>query len=84
MTMTGDKAPPLLSETRAHSSSSSDGSALALNTPEAVVAYLPILHSGSRTRDHRGRGHVLSLTYPKRAHLGSSRSGMSLPQSHIV
>jgi hypothetical protein len=82
MTMTGDKAPPLLSETRADSSS--DGSALALNTPEAVVAYLPILHSGSRTRDHRERGHVLSLTYPKRAHLGLSRSGMSLPQTHIV
>ena len=79
--MTGDrdKAPPYLGETRADSS---DGSIVALNTPDAVVAYLPILHSGSRTRA-REPGHVLSLTYPKRAHLGLSRSVMSLP-SHIV
>ncbi len=78
--MTGDrdrKAPPFLGDTRPDSS-------LALNTPDAVVAYLPILHSSniSRTRS-REPGHVLSLTYPKRAHLGLSRPAMSLPP-HIV
>jgi hypothetical protein len=81
MTRDGDKAPPYLGldETRADSSG---GSTLTLNTPDAVVAYLPILHSSSRTRA-REPGHVLSLTYPKRAHLGLSRSAMSLP-SNIV
>ena len=81
MTGDGDKAPPYLGlgETRADSS---DRSTLTLNTPDAVVAYLPILHSSSRTRA-REPGHVLSLTYPKRAHLGLSRSVMSLP-SNIV
>jgi hypothetical protein len=81
MTGDGDKAPPYLGlgETRADSSG---GSTLALDTPDAVVAYLPILHSSSRTRA-REPGHVLSLTYPKRAHLGLSRSAMSLP-SNIV
>ncbi|KAF8491591.1 hypothetical protein F5888DRAFT_1735122 [Russula emetica] len=79
----GDKAhPPFLGlgETRADSS---DGSTLALNTQDAVVAYLPILHSSSSRTRAREPGHVLSLTYPKRAHLGLSRSAMSLP-SHIV
>ena len=78
MTAAGDKVPPTyLSETRADSSTTS----LALNTPDAVVAYLPILHSSSRATRAREPGHVLSLTYPKRAHLGLSRS--SLP-THIV
>ena len=79
--MTGDrdKATPYLGETRADSS---DGSTLAFNTPDAVVAYLPILHSSSRTRA-REPGHVRSLTFPKRAHLGLSRSTMSPPE-HIV
>lgn len=77
--MTGDKASPYLGETRADSS---DGSALALDTPDAVVAYLPILHSGSRARSCEP-GHVRSLTYPKRAHLGLPRSAESL-SSHIV
>ena len=73
--MTGDKSSPYLGETRA---GSSDGSALALDTPDAAVAYLPILHSSSRTRS-RDPGHVRSLTYPKRAHLGLHRSAESLP-----
>ena len=91
----GDKAPTYIAgETRADSSS--DGTvALTLNTPDAVVAYLPILHSSSPSTEtltpagHRyrtlGPGRALSLTYPKRVHLGLSRSGMgmSLP-SQIV
>jgi hypothetical protein len=77
-----DKAPPYNDETRADLSDSS--TTLALNTPDAIVAYLPILHSGSRATRAREPGHVLSLTYPKRAHLGLSRSSaMSLP-SNIV
>ena len=94
-TAAGDKAPTYIAdETRADSSS--DGTvALTLNTPDAVVAYLPILHSSSPSTEtltpaghrHRtlGPGRALSLTYPKRVHLGLSRSGMgmSLP-SQIV
>ena len=85
--MTGDredKAPPYLDlgETPADSSGGST-LALNLNSPDAVVAYLPVLHSTSSRTRAREPGHVLSLTYPKRAHLGLSRSVMSLP-SYIV
>lgn len=79
-----DKAPYLGGEARVDSS---DGTALALSSPDAVVAYLPILHSRSPSltpaTDEAGR--ALSLTYPKRVHLSLSRSGgaMSFPQ-HMV
>ena len=82
-----DKAPYLGGAAHVDSS---DGTGLSLNTPDAVVAYLPILHSRSPSLTPAGHrtskpGRALSLTYPKRVHLGSSRSsvGMSLPP-HIV
>jgi hypothetical protein len=82
-----DKAPYLGGGAHVESS---DGTGLALNTPDAIVAYLPILHSRSPSLTLAGHrtsepGRALSLTYPKRVHLGSSRSsvGISLPP-HIV
>ncbi|KAF8473729.1 hypothetical protein DFH94DRAFT_764130 [Russula ochroleuca] len=88
-----DKAPAYISGGTRADSSSDGTAALTLNTPDAVVAYLPILHNSYPSTEtltpagHRtlGPGRALSLTYPKRVHLGLSRSGMgmSLP-SQIV